>query len=197
MSDDFIGSLKADWDGAGAEAELIRLRRRRWTPHAWLAADALGAATMIVFGFIYAALAVRYRDLLFALSAIAMLPVGLPLATTAVVTRWRALAWEGETAEGVLRSSLRRLEATRKALRLGRVGAIVLLATAVIVWAGALVDLVREPRGVLAIITGTWVLAGVSGLGWNRWRLARVGREIAGCETLLRQFEMSAGDESE
>jgi hypothetical protein len=196
MSDDFIGSLKADWDALDAEQAVVRLRRRRWTPHAWLAADLLGAVTMVVFGLIYAALAVKFHDLLFALSAIAMLPLGLPLATAAVVMRWQSLAWEGETAEGVLRSTLRRLEATRRALRLGRAGAVVLLALAAIVWAGALADLVREPKGVLAIITATWGLAGLAGLGWNRLRLIRVGREIAGCVALLRQFEESARNES-
>ena len=196
MADDFIGSLKADWDRQGAEASVVRLRRRRWTPHALLAADLLGAVAMAVFGAVYAALAVKYRDLLFALSAIAMLPVGLPLVAAALRVRWRALAWEGETAEGVLRSSLRRLDATRRVLMLGRAASIVLFALTLAVWGAGLAGWVREPWTTLFVISSSWILAGLAGLGWIRWRLARVAREIAGCEALLGQFEGSAGDAS-
>ncbi len=196
MADDFIGSLKADWGREGAEATVLRLRRRRWAPHALLAADLLGAVVMAVFGLGYGALAVKYRDLLFALSAVAMLPVGLPLVGSGLRMRWRALAWEGETPEGVLQSSLRRLAATDKVLRLARSAAVVLFALAAMVWAAALAGLVREPRSILAVITSSWVLAGLCGLAWIRWRLARVARDIAGCEGLLRQFEDSAGDAS-
>jgi hypothetical protein len=192
MADDFIGSLKADWDRTGAEAEVVRLRRRRWAPHALLAADLMGAATMVVFGLIYAVLAVRARDLLFGLSAIAMLPVGLPLIGASVRMRWRSLAWEGETSEGVLRSSLRRLEATRRALALGRAASVVLFTLAALVLAAAAAGWVREPWAALAWIVASWVLAGLLGLGWIGWRLARVRLQIAGCEALLRQFEESA-----
>lgn len=192
MADDFIGSLKGDWTGAGVEAEVVRLRRRRWVPHALMAADLVGAAAMAVFGMIYAVLAVEHRDLLFGLSAIAMLPVGLPLAAAGVGVRWRALAWEGETSGGVLKSSLKRLDATRGVLRLARAASAVLFVLAAVVWAAALVGWVREPRTALAVITGTWLLAGLLGLAWVHWRLARVGQRIAACEALLRQFEESA-----
>ena len=192
MADDFIGSLKGDWDREGAERAMVRLRRRRWAPHALLAADLLGAVAMAAFGLIYAAMAVRYRDLLFALSAIAMLPVGLPLVGAGARMRWRALAWEDQTSEGVLQSTLRRLDATRRVLRLGRFASAVLFVLAVIVWAAALGGLVHEPRTILALITMTWILAGLLGLGWIRWRLSRVAQEIAGCEALLRQFEQAS-----
>lgn len=193
MADDFIGSLKADWDREGAEASLVRLRRRRWTPHALLAADFLGAVVMAVFGLGYAALAVKHHDLLFALAAVAMLPISLPLVATGLKVRWRALAWEGETSEGVLRSSLRRLDATRRVLQLGRGGAVTLLALALAVWAAALAGWVREPRSIVTVIMASWILAGLGMLGWVQWRLGRTARERVGCELLLRQFD-SASD---
>ncbi|HEV2700236.1 MAG TPA: hypothetical protein VGV09_01295 [Steroidobacteraceae bacterium] len=196
MVDDFIRSLKADWDPKGIEATVVRLRRRRWIPLALLALDLMSAATMALFGLIYAGLALRYRDLLFALSAIAMLPVGLPLVAGGIRVRWRALVWEGTTSEDVLQSSLRRLVATAKVLQLARSGTVVLFVLAMVVWAAALTGLLREPRAILFVITATWVLAGLGGLGWIQWRLARVGREIAGCDALLRQFELSADDAS-
>ncbi len=193
MADDFIEGLKGDWTGGGAEAEVVRLRRRRWIPHALLAADLAGAVTMAVFGTIYAVLAVRYRDLLFGLSAIAMLPVGVPLIAGGMRTRWRALAWQDETSEGVLRSSLQRLKATRRVLDLARWASAVLFALAALVWLASLAGWLREPRPLLLLIVATWVLAGVLSLAWVGWRQKGVGRQVAGCETLLRQFQESDG----
>ena len=193
MADDFIGPMKADWDREGAERAVVRQRRQRWTPHALLAADLLGGVVMAAFGAIYAALAMKSRDLLFALSAIAMLAVGVPLTAVGARMRWRALSWEDETAEGVLRSSLRRLDATRRVLRLGRAACLVLFVLTLTVWAAALRGLVREAWPSLAVITATWILAGLLGLGWVRWRLGRVARGIAGCQALLRQFQRSTG----
>lgn len=193
MADDFIEALKGDWTAGGAEAEVVRLRCRRWVPHALLAADMLGAVAMAVFGAIYAVLAVRYRDLLFGLSAIAMLPVGVPLIASSVRVRWRALTWQDETSEGVLRSSLQRLRATRRALDLARWASAVLFALAALVGLAALAGWLREPRPILLSIVATWVLAGALSLAWIGWRQRGVGRQIAGCETLLRQFQESAG----
>jgi len=188
MSDEFIGSLKADWNPQGADVALVRLRRRRWAPHALLAADAFGALVMLGFGLAYGVIALERRDLLFALSAVAMLPVGLPLVLAGMAMRWRALAWEGETPEGVLTSSLRRLIATRRVLKLGRSAAVVLFLLAIAIWGSALAGWVREPRWILLVITSSWVTAALAGLGWIRWRLARTARDIAACESLLDQF---------
>ena len=193
MSDGFIESLKADWDRQGAAVTVLRLRRRRWAPHALMAADATGALVMLGFGIAYSALAIRSGNLLFYLSAAALLPVGLPLVLAGIWLRWRELAWEGETAEGVLRSTLRRLHATRRVLQLGRAAALVLFALAAIVWACALAGLVREPGGVLGLITTAWIATGLATLVWIRWRLARTARELQGCAALLHQFEGSAG----
>ncbi len=193
MSDDFIGSLKADWDRQGAEAVVVRLRRRRWAPHALMAADATGALVMLGIGLAYSALALRSGNLLFAVSGVAMLPVGLPLILAGIWLRWRELAWEGETAEGVLRSTLRRLHATRQVLKLGRAAAYVLFALAAVVWLCALAGLVREPRAVLGLITGAWIATGLGALVWIGWRLVRTAREMQGCVALLRQFEESVG----
>jgi hypothetical protein len=192
MTDDFIASLKTDWTHGG-EAAVLRLRRRRWIPHALLAADLLGAVTMAVSGAVYAVLAVRDRDLLFGLSAVAMLPVGLPLIAAGVRMRWRALAWQDETSEGVLQSSLHRLQATRRVLALAGWGSAVLFALAALVWLASLAGWLREPRPMLLLIVATWVLAGALGLAWVGWRQQGVGRQIAGCETLLRQFQDSGG----
>ena len=194
MADDFIGSLKADWDRSGADAELLRLRRRRWAPPALLAADILGTILLTGFGVGFAMLAARYRDLLFGLSAFVMLPVGLPLVLAGIRIRWRSLRWDDETPEGVLRSSLGRLEATSTILKLGRWAACALFALIIAVWAVALAGLLREPRAILAMITATWFVTGLMMLGWIEWRTRRVARERSGCEALLRQFEVSGRD---
>ncbi len=194
MADDFLGSIKADWDRSGADAELIRLRRRRWVPQALLAADILGSIALAAFGVGFAILAARYRDLLFGLSAVVMLPIGLPLVLAGVRMRWRSLRWDDETPEGVLRSSVARLQATSKVLKLGRYAACALFALILAVWAAALAGLLREPRAILAVITATWFVTGLMSLGWIEWRLRRVAREHSGCEALLRQFELSERD---
>jgi hypothetical protein len=189
MADDFIGSLKADWDRQTAEATVVRLRRRRWTTHVLLAGDILGAVALIACGLGFGVGAVRLRDPLFGLSAAAMLLFALPLVLVGLRTRWRSLGWDDRTAEGVLTSSLGRLQATERIVRLSRAGAYTLLVLAAAAWTGAAAGLVRQPASVLGAITGAWIAAGVVWLFWVRWRLARIGRERAACETLLRQFE--------
>jgi hypothetical protein len=189
MTDDFIASLKADWDRQTAETQVILLRRRRWTPHLLLAADALGAIALTAGGLGFATAAVRFGDLLYVLSAIAMLLFALPLVLVGIRMRWRALDWDDETSAGVLASYLRRLGATEQIVRLSRRGAYTLLALAGAVWMGEGAGIIRQPTPILAVITGTWMMAGAIWLCWVRSRLARIGRERRGCEALLRQFE--------
>ena len=193
MADDFIEALKDDWTGGEAAAAVVRLRRRRWIPHALIAADLLGAVTMALFGAVYAVLAARYRDLLFGLSAIAMLLVGVPLIVSGVRMRWRALAWQDETSEGVLQSSLQRLGATQRVLDLARWASAVLFALTAVIWFVSLAGWVREPRATLLLISATWLLGGALSLVWVQCRRKGVGREIAACERLLRQFQESGG----
>jgi hypothetical protein len=189
MADDFIDSLKRDWEGQAVEATLARLRRRRWLPPVLLSLDIVGAAAMAIAGAGFAVIALKLRDLLFGLSAVAMLLVGLPLVLAAVRVRWRSLAWDGETPEGVLTCTLRRLQATERSLRLGRGGAYVLFALAAAVLASRLAGLVHEPWSILLIITAAWALSGLAMLAWVAWRLGRTARERAGCEALLGQFK--------
>jgi hypothetical protein len=189
MADDFIDSLKRDWEGQAVEATLARLRRRRWLPPVLMSLDVLGAAVMAVAGAGFAMVALRLGDLLFGLSAVAMLLVGLPLVLAAVRVRWRSLAWHGETAEGVLTCTLRRLRATERSLRLGRGGACVLFALAAVVLASRLAGLVHEPWSILLIITAAWTFSGLLMFAWVGWRLGRTARERAGCEALLGQFK--------
>jgi hypothetical protein len=191
MADDFVESLKADWTGQAAEARLDQLRRRRWLPHVLLSLDILGGAIMAAAGVAYALVALRSGDVLFGLSAVAMLVFGLPLVVAAVRVRWRNLSWNDETPEGVLRSTVRRLHASERSLRLGRGGAWTLFALVIAVWAADLAGQVREPWTILAVITLIWALSGALMLVWVRWRLDRIVRERAGCEALLQQFEQA------
>lgn len=69
-----------------------------------------------------------------------------------------------------------------------------LFALALAVWGCALAGWVIDPRSMLLVITGSWVLAGVAALGWTKWRLERTAREIAGCEVLLKSFEQAVAD---
>ena len=144
-ADEFLESLKADWDRQALDATLLQLRCRRWVPHAWLAADIIGAVVMAAFGLGFAVVAATSKDLLFALSAGALLAVGLPMVVASVRTRLRSLKWNDQTPEGVLKSTLARLAATRRILKLGRGSAYCLFALVVAVWACALFGSIRQP----------------------------------------------------
>jgi hypothetical protein len=189
MTDDFIGSLKADWGRQDIETKVTQLRGRRWVGPALLAGDILGVLTLLGFGLGYAVVAAKGRDPIYVLSAAAMLLAGLPLALAALRARWRALAWDDETAEGVLRSTIGRLKGTQQALKLGLGGAYSLFALVILVWAGALAGLIRHPPYILAVITLSWAVTAMASLWWIWRRLARLAGERAQCEALLRQFE--------
>jgi hypothetical protein len=186
--DDFIASLKPDWD-LQTQATVLQLRRRRWLPHLLLSLDILGAVVMAVTGAGFAWAAVTFGDLLFVLASAAMLLAGLPLVIAAVRARLKSLVWDDETPEGVLRSTIARLDANTRSLRLGRGGGYTLLGLAILAWLGQAAGLIREPWTILLTITAAWALSGLLVLAWVRWRLGRTSREREGCEALLRQFE--------
>lgn len=189
MTDDFIFELRADWRKQETELAgmLRRLRRHRWTPHLSLAAEAACAAGGLVAGLWFAWMAVQTGRLLFALAA-GMMLVTMPGAMAAsVLIRRGSLRWEDETPESVLRTALRRAEATLMAARAGYASIAALAAFVALLWIVQGLGLIRA-AGFLVFYTSLCALASLAGWLGASWSRRRARRERDVCLRLLKDY---------
>ncbi len=192
MSDDFLSKASAAWRGEPADvtAVQLRLRRRRWTAHVVLAIEIIGSAIAFAVGLFFFVMASRTHELLYTLSALALI-VAMPLAMTAtVLARQPSLKWEDETPRSVVVTALRRAEASLKAIRIGRWGVVVVGAFVLMLWLAQVIGSVRA-AGFLCIYTAASFVVCAPYLLYLHRRHRGAGGERAACLRLLGELEQA------
>lgn len=191
MTDDFLRDAQAQWRATPGQVTVLhaRLRRTRWVPHLLLSIEVAGALVAFLVGLFYVAEALRTREFLFILSAVALLS-GMPLAIDASIRiRRDSLRWEEETPDSIVSTALRRAEASLKIVRLGRLGIAAIVGFTLLLWLAQAIGLVNPPEFLL-IYTGG---AGVVCLLYH-WHLRRHERKMrdeqVSCQRLLAELEV-------
>jgi hypothetical protein len=198
MNDDFIRGLRESWQSQDQDAAMVlqRLRRRRWTPHAALAAEMLGCAVAILVGirFVWVAAHTEQHRILFALSAGVMLVAVPALAIASALARRASLVWDDETPRVLLRVGMRRAEASLQAIRLGRWHIGIIASFVTILWILESVGLIHA-LGFLVFYSAICLAACVAGWFWMLWRIKRVRGERDACIRLLAIIQVDdSGD---
>lgn len=196
MSDELLEDLKADWRYQQVPIEKLRrrLQRIRWQTRVVMVIETMMTLLGLIVGVHFAVVAWQRRDLLFALSALSLLLVCVPLAIEVYRTRRRSLHWADRTPEGTLRYALTRLHLTRQILLMQYCQGVALLLLVAVVWASAHLGYIAHDRSLGALL-GIWIAAAFATLLWSRWRMRRVDTEYATCQKLLDSFMDAATDE--
>ena len=194
MNDDFIRSLKSDWQSQEIDAGKVlrRLRRNRWVPHLVLGAEVLVLALSFLVGLWFAWVAAHQEQhkLLFALSAGAMLLTAPALCVASVMARSRSLAWDVETPESLLGVCMRRAESSLRAIRIGRWHIAIIAVFVMMLWileAFGFIDAIDF----LTIYTAVCLALSVVSWLWMVWRERRVRSEHAACARLLEALQVN------
>jgi hypothetical protein len=97
-----MDDLKTDWQRQELEVDELQLRLRasRWRTRLVLVLEILWTLFGLVMGLLYAVIAWRWRDLLFALSALTILLIVPPFFVELLLLRLRSLGWVDRTPEG-------------------------------------------------------------------------------------------------
>jgi hypothetical protein len=195
MNDDFIRSLKSDWQSQDIDAGKVlrRLRRSRWVPHIVLGAEVLVLTLSFLVGLWFAWAAVHHEqhNLLFAVSAGVLLLTAPALGVASVMARRRSLAWDVETPASLLSVGIRRAESSLRAIRIGRWHIAIIAVFVVTLW-------ILEASGViqaidfLTIYTVICVALSVVSWLWMVWRERRVRSEHAACARLLETLQVDS-----
>jgi hypothetical protein len=190
MSDDFLATLRNDWREQDSEFEAVkrRLVRARLTTHLLIVLESAWALFGIAAGCWFAWIALRTGDVLFGLSALALLLVAPPSAAALLRDRLRMLTIGSDSPEETLRGALHRLRLTDRILKIGLWNALVLVAFVAAMWLCVLAGWI--PRHYpLVLLSAVWLTADATALLWFLWRRKRVAREHVQCERLLAQYE--------
>jgi hypothetical protein len=193
---DFPLELKKDWTRQRLEIETLTRKLRRDAIY-WrllLVLSMLMGAVGIAAGIWFAAIALHQRDLLHALAALALLTAIPPAAVAEFRARRDALKWHDPTPEGVIRHALRRVDATKRLLRITFANALVLISLAAIVWISVGLGLIKGDAP-LVLITLLWIGFGFATLVWVRWRSRTNSRAGERGQLLLREYADAKRDE--
>src|SRR5688500_2922310 len=195
MNDDFIRSLKSDWQSQDIDAGKVlrRLRRNRWVPHLVLGAEVLVLTLSFLVGlwFAWAAAHHEQHNLLFAVSAGVLLLTAPALGVASVKARRSSLAWDVETPVSLLSVGIRRAESSLRAIRIGRWHIAIIAVFVMTLW-------ILEASGViqaidfLTIYTVICVALSVVSWLWMAWRERRVRSEHAACARLIEAFQVDS-----
>lgn len=192
MTDEFLRDVQAQWRATPAPVTMLhaRLRRTRWVPHLLLAIEVTGALGAFLVGLYYFAEALRTRELLFILSAVALL-AGMPLAIAATIRiRRDSMKWEEETPDSILSVALRRVEASLKIVRLGRLGIATVTAFTLLLWLTQAIRVIDATKFLL-IYSGVSLAICVLYHWWLRIRERRLLEKQAYCIQLRSAFGMA------
>jgi hypothetical protein len=189
MMNNLPPEFKKEWIGQDLQIQALR-RSLRLGQVYWRALSIVSAGSAlvaVVAGIWFALQAIHNRDLLYALSAFALLSAVPPAAVAEVRARREGLKWYDETPEGTIRQALRRTVITERLLRITFFNGCVLTALVVVVWSCILAGLISNESRVIAI-TAVWLGLGIGAMLWVRSR-RRVNRyERERCEKLLRDY---------
>lgn len=190
MKDEFLGQAREAWVAQDAEFERVtlKMRRARWTPHAMLFAELVGACVGMAGGLWFAFVALSTRSVLFAVSAVTLIALPPLFAWLSFKLRRKGLAWEDTTPEAVLQTGVRRAEASLGAICLGwwSIGAMALFVA--VLWVLRAVGFVSAVD-FLVFYTALCALACAGMAIWLTWRTKQVREEHAAGLRLLREYE--------
>lgn len=196
MNDDFIRSLRGDWQSQEYDAVKVlrRIHRNRWTPHIVLGAEMLVGAFAFLVGlwFAWTAAHDEQHKLLFALSAGVLLLTAPALCVAGAMARRPSLAWDAETPESLLNVGIRRAEASLRAMRIGRWSIAAIAVFVVTLWIVEALGLIHA-RNFLVIYTTVCLIVSVGSWLWMMWRERRVHSERAACVRLLAALQVDNG----
>jgi Na+/melibiose symporter-like transporter len=198
MSDDFLKDHQADWRAQPDDftAARDRLQRERWKPHVQLAAAIASAVVGIVTGVVFAAMATATGKLLFVMAAVVM-GVGLPGAMAiSVVLQRKAFVWDDETPESLLRTGVRRADATLRTARFGWSAFVLIGGFILALWVAERLGYIEETWFVIVYTVVGAVTLGFAWLGM-RGRIDRLQRERANLARLLAELEAAGDPETE
>jgi hypothetical protein len=181
--------IKKEWTEQDLQINALR-RSLRLGQIYWRALSVVSIAAAllaVVAGIWFVLKAVHQRDLLYALSAFALLTAVPPAAIAEVRARREGLNWHDETPEGTIRHALRRTIITERLLRITFFNGCVLAILVVVVWGCVAVALIPNESG-LVVITAIWVGFAVGALVWVRSRRRGNRVERQRCEKLLQDY---------
>lgn len=188
MNDEFLRSLKGEWQSqhADVDASLARLRARRWVPHIQLAVEVVLtlAATLVGVSFAFRAMSAHSNRLLFALSAAVMLLI-VPIACfIGARLRRRSLHWDDQTPEALLETGLRRAKVSLRVLQLSRWNSVILVGFVTILWIVQWLGWIQA-HDFLVLYTSLCFAISVLTWVWTVWSRKRWQREAASYKRLL------------
>lgn len=189
MSDDFLSDARTAWRAEQPDIAPIRLRlrRRQRALQLHLALELIGGSLGFLIGLLFFALAVRTHELLFVLSAIALL-VAMPLTMTANVEALRPrFRWEDQTPEDVVAAARHFAEASLRTVRIGRWGVLVIAGFVVFLWLAQASGAVHA-TGFLTLYTVTALLTCTPYLLILRRRHRRAIRECLACDAVAAEL---------
>lgn len=169
-------------------------RRLRYGAIYWRALSMISVVAAIAAvgaGSWFAMKAVRQRDLLYALSAFALLVAVPPAAVAEVRARGQGMKWHDQTPEGTIRYALRRTVITERLLRITFFNGCVLSALVTAVWICVLLGLIPK-QSCIVTITGIWLGVAMGTLLWVRFKKNSNQRERERCEKLLVEYTKAA-----
>lgn len=189
MTDAFLDSLRDDWqalaDQAGAAEDAFA--RRRLRARLSLAGSALGLIVVICAFVVLAVLAFRDRDMAQIVAALAF-TAALPLLMFGFVEQARDMKLiAGMNPEETLRLARQQAAGSLHRLWGARACAAILLAAAAALVISAAVGAVDLAAS--AFVVALWMVTAVSVWIWQRWRRARLMREIRRCDQMIAEFE--------
>lgn len=195
MSDNFIRSLKSDWQSQDFDSDRVlrRLRRNRWVPHVVLGAEILICTVTFLVGlwFAWAAAQGGQHALLYALSSGVLLLTAPALCVASVMARSPSLAWHVETPESLLNVAMRRAESSLRVIRIGRWHVAIVAVFAGSLWALTALGLIQA-NDFLIFYTTICVAVCLASWFWMAWREKRARRELAACAHLLSTLQVDA-----
>lgn len=193
MNDDFIRSLKSDWQSQDIDSDKVlrRLRRNRWVPHVVLGAEILVCALTFLVGLWFAWVAARHEQhgILFTLSAGVLLLAAPALCVASVMARRPSLAWDVETPQSVLGVGMRRAQSSLRAIRIGRWHIAIIAVFVVTLWILEALNVIHA-ADFLILYTTVCLAMSIAGWLWMEWREKRARSELAACARLLEALHV-------
>lgn len=200
MNDEFLDQLRTEWRSQPdvMSATLAGLKKARWAPQVGLGLEMVAYAIALATGvwFAWVAMQSEQHRVIFGLSACVLLVAAPALSIAAIMARRSGLAWDAETPESLLRTGVRRADASLRAITLGWLHIGISGVFFVALWIAELLGFMHE-RGFLVFYTAFCAAASVVAALWLLWRARRLRRERSACLRLLAELQVEASPRSD